>query len=109
MPKQKDPNREEQRSGSLARPRVIWCRRAVGAAGSMEPARLTIADYSVAEQLRDVATKVGDERSLGQFMVPVLPRLFMRLGQFLFAQQLRRGANSGSDWHTACFAAIDDR
>jgi hypothetical protein len=52
----------------------------------MEPARLTIADYSIAEQLRDVATKVGDERSLGQFMVPVLPRLFMRLGQFLFAQ-----------------------
>jgi hypothetical protein len=75
----------------------------------MEPARLTIADYSIAEQLRDVATKVGDERSLGRFMVPVLPRLFMRLGQFLFAQQLRRGANSGSDWHTACFAAIDDR
>ena len=42
MPKQKDPNREEQRSGSLARPRVIWCRRAVGAAGSMEPASPTI-------------------------------------------------------------------
>jgi hypothetical protein len=38
--KQKDPNRGHRDQGLFRPAQVIWCRRAVGAAGSMEPAGL---------------------------------------------------------------------